>query len=71
MSPFGRNGSFHDTLIDMDEVACALTFRGLLGPTTYIKQIRVAVFILPTYQPANDIYIIESGVEQYPKLTMD
>ena len=39
MFPFGRNGSFHDTRIDTDEVDSTVTFRGLPGPTTYIKQL--------------------------------
>ena len=70
MTPFRRDGSFHDTLMDVDEVASTLTFRGLPGPAIYIKQIRVAVFTLRTPKSANDIYIIESGVKQYPKLKM-
>ena len=68
MSPFGRNGCFRDTLIGMDKVACALTFRGLLGPTTYIKQIRVAVFTLRTSQPANDIHCYFQRVNFTPVL---
>ena len=35
MTPFRRNGSFHDTLMDVDEVASTVTFRGLPGPTSY------------------------------------
>ena len=40
MTPLGKNGSFHETLMDVDEMASTLTFRGLPGlPTTYIKKI--------------------------------
>ena len=81
----GRPFISNPALMDVDEVASTVTFRGLPGPyqglqhTLNISEsVRLvkkcdlghSFFTIRTSLPANNIYIIESGVEQYPKLIM-